>query len=928
MQENRWLPSGTVTFVMTDVEGSTSLWEQHADLAGAVIEQHDTVLEAAVDAAGGFLLKAKGEGDSTFSVFGDAADALAAGVAMHRGLAHQTWPRDLVPRIRTAVYTGEAERRDGDYHGVAANRGGRLRGTAHGGQLICSQATEEQAHDRLPKGISLRDLGLHRLRDIATAEHVYQVVHPDLPDEFPPLRSLGVRQNLPSPRTTLVGREADVLAVAQHLVAGRLVTLTGVGGCGKTRLAIAVACEQLERFPDGVFFVDLAPLAEGSEVPGAVAAAVGFTRMALGTGSGVPAHELLDFLASRSSLLVIDNCEHVVDAAAELVDELLERCPGVSVLATSREALDIDGEQTVAVSTLAVDHGDAPAGLPPAARLFCDRAVLAQADLVFSAQDERDVEELCRHLDGIPLAIELAAAQAAHLSPREILDRLDDRFPMLAAGRRRHPRQRTLHATLDWSHDLLSDDERTVLRRLAAFPGTFSHASAEAVCGSRGLDDSLRSLVHKSLLVMQHDDDHGRYRLLETVRAYAEEKLVEADEETFARDCHRDHFLTWAEAIPASHTLLDPQGVIRREHHNLMAALQWSETGDRADLIARLAGTMNRIWLGDIGTGRRWLALGVVAADDLEPEQRVRVLTVDAHIAVVAMQAAEGVEVRQAAAAAGDEPGLWSSFAVALLCLNTAIHAFQSKDPDLVAASHQLGEKAVELAPDDMARGLAWFWVGQARILTDDIDGALEALAEGSLEVIPGGDMSPVALALYAGLLHVVGRHREALAAATDVFERAKTYPATGLWAWTIYCSLPFALEQSQHGRHAEASSFMRELLEDGGALQTPGVMTSVVVVLGAMAWLRGDWRSAGLLLEVAGRAMIEGGIRTPLDIVLYSHYEAQVKVALPDEVIASNRTVAAEMTIADAIALGLGGGASPQHLVGPRGLEPPGAAS
>ena len=562
----------------------------------------------------------------------------------------ETWPRASAPpctpaRPRCATATTTAS---------LPNRGGRLRATAHGGQLICSQATEEQARHRLPDG----DLAA-RPRPAPPPRHRHRRARlpgrpPDLPDEFPPLRSLGVRQNLPSPRTTLVGREADVLAVSKHLVSGRLVTLTGVGGCGKTRLAIAVASEQLERFPDGVFFVDLAPLAEGSGVPGAVACAVGLTRMALGTGSGVPAHELLDFLASRSSLLVIDNCEHVVDAAAELVDELLERCPGVAswprVARRSTSTASRPWPSRPSPSTRTTSW----TGPSPAARLFCDRAALASADLVLSTDDQRDVEELCRHLDGIPLAIELAAAQAAHLSPREILDRLDDRFPLLAAGRRRHPRQRTLHATLDWSHDLLSDDERTVLRRLAVFPGAFSHASAEAVCGSSALDDSLRSLVHKSLLVMEHDDeDHGRYRLLETVRAYAEEKLVEADEEALARGRHRDHFLAWAEAIPASHTLLDPDGVIRREHHNLMAALQWSEAEDRADLVARLAGTMNRIWLGDIGAGRRWLAVGVAAADDLEPEQRVRVLTVAAHIAVVAMEAADGAEARQAAGRRG-----------------------------------------------------------------------------------------------------------------------------------------------------------------------------------------------------------------------------------------------------------------------------------
>ena len=472
MQANRSLPTGTVTFVMTDVEGSTSLWEQHADLAGAVIELHDTVVAAAVDAAGGFLLKSKGEGDSTFSVFDDAAAALAAGVAMHRGLARQSWPGDLAPRIRTAVYTGEAELRDGDYHGVAPNRGGRLRSTAHGGQLICSQATEEQARHRLPEAISLRDLGLHRLRDIAAAERVFQVLHQDLPDEFPPLRSLGVRQKLPSPRTTLRGSrgrcprgvQAPRDRASRHPHGGRRLRQDAPRDRRGVRTAGALRGWRVLRRP------------------GSARRRVGGTGRG-GRRGGAHADGARDRLrcpgprAARLPRLALGRCWSSTTASTSSTLR-----PSWSTTSWSAAPVSACWPRAARPSTSTASRpwpsrhspstsDDALAGPSPAARLFCDRAALASADLVLSADDERDVEELCRHLDGIPLAIELAAAQAAHLSPREILERLDDRFPLLAAGRRRHPRQRTLHATLDWSHDLLSDGERSVLRRLAVFPG-------------------------------------------------------------------------------------------------------------------------------------------------------------------------------------------------------------------------------------------------------------------------------------------------------------------------------------------------------------------------------------------------------------------------------------------------------------------------
>jgi len=902
------LPTGTVTFLMTDVEGSTRIWEGNPEIARAAIERHDALIDAAVGAGGGVLIKSKGEGDSTFSVFADASAAVAAAVEVQLTLQREPWPDGGAIRARAALYTGEAEVRDGDYHGIAPNRGGRLRATAHGGQIVCSQATQRLVASRCPPGISMRSLGLHRLRDLARAEPVFQVEHADLPDEFPPLRSLGVRHNLPAQRTTFVGRELDLVAVQQHLDGDRLVTLTGVGGCGKTRLAIEVAFERLEQFPDGVFVVDLAPVSDGTVVPGTVAAAVGFKRMALGSGSGRPASELIDFLSTREVLLVMDNCEHLVDACAHLVDELLERCPGVTVLATSREALELQGEQAYPVAPLGV-AGDASSADSPSSRLFRDRAVLARPDFELSSSTASDVAEICRRLDGIPLAIELAAAQISHLSPSQIVERLDDRFRLLAGGQRRAPRQQTLHAALDWSHDLLDTGEREVLRRLAVFPGSFSHAAAAAVCDQPAGSDVLRSLVRKSLVAVEDDGAERRFRLLETVRVYAEERLADAGEDSFARDRHRDHFLGWVEAIPPERTYLDPDGWIRRERHNLRAALTWSEAQGRLDLVGRLASTMNRMWIADIREGRRWLAAGMEAIDELEPEHRIRLLAVAAHVAVLAMRARDSDLARRAVEASDGRPGVWSSLAYSLLCLNTGVRGFGSRDPRVAEEVERLGGIAVELAPEPMSRGLAWFWLGQARVLVDDFDGAIDALAAGSTETIPGGDMSPVSLAMLAGMLHITGRHEDAFAAATEVVERAQTTPKSGLWAWALYCSLPLALELGQHGRHAEAVSFMRELLEESGTPRTPGVMASVVVVLAGLAVLRGDEETAGVLLAFSGRALIEEGIRTPVDLALHTHYTRRVRGTFDAMSVARNRELAAEMTMSSAIDYGLGTG-------------------
>ncbi len=905
MGGKRALPVGELTLLMTDVDGSTRLWEERPEIAGAVLERHEALIETSVLDHGGVLIRSKGEGDSTFSVFADASSAARAAVQLQRALRREPWPDGAAVRVRAALYTGDVQLREGDYYGASPNRCARLRAAAHPDQVVCSQSTADGL-DRLPAGIVRTDLGLHRLRDVARAERVYQLGHPDLCTDFPPLRTLAVRHNLPRERTRFVGRQPDVAAVRKRLETDRLVTLTGIGGCGKTRLAIAAATGLLEQFPDGVFFADLAPVSDPEVVAGAVAAAVGFARMSLGTGSGRPARELVDFLTTREVLLVLDNCEHLIDACAALVDEILERCPDVTVLATSREALRLHGEQVHPIDPLPVPGADVTE-TSDAVQLFCERAAAVRPDFVMNAASASDIAEICRRLDGIPLAIELAAAQVPHFSPRQIVDRLGDRLAPFTAGRREPARHRSLHGALDWSHALLGDEERAVFRRLAVFPGSFSPEAALAVCPERGALEPLLQLQRKSLIVGEDGGRDMRYRMLETVRAYAAEKLVEAGDDTVVRDRHRAHFLAWVESISPELTYLDPHGDVQREQHNLRAALTWSEEQGRWDLVGRLASTMNRVWIGHVREGRRWLTAAMPGLDDLRPEHRVRVLAVAAHVAVLAIEAGDGDLARRAVAADG-RPGFWSSLAHGLLCLNHGIRGFIGKDERDAAEVERLGRRAVELAPEPLSRGLAWFWLGQSRVLLDDLDGAVDALERGSVEAVPGGDMSVVSLALLAGVRHLRGEHEAALASATEVVDRAHSYRRSGLWAWELYTSLPYALELGHRGRHAEALDFVGDLLEDNAVPETPGVMTSVVTVLAALAVLRGDDDTAGLLLAHAGHAIVSTGVRTPVDIALYTHYLRRWG-EVDAETARRNRQRASEMSVSDAVARGLHGG-------------------
>jgi predicted ATPase/class 3 adenylate cyclase len=605
------LPTGTVTFLFTDVEGSTRLWEQHPEAMQTALARHNALITDGIQQHRGIVIKSRGEGDSVFAVFSRATDAIAAASLLQQTLQAEPWPSEALLRVRFALHTGEATVHDGDYFGAVVNRCARLRAAGHGGQVLLSQATLDEVQSALPQNLGFRDLGAHRLKDLQQPEHLFQLLHPNLPADFPPLRSLeAFAHNLPAQLTSFIGREQAMAEVKQLLATTRLLTLTGSGGCGKTRLALQVAADLLEEYPDGVWLIELAPLADPALVPQNLASALGLREE---PGRPLTA-TLMDYLRTKSPLVVLDNCEHLLPACAQLADSVLRTCPQLRILASSREGLGIVGEQTYRVPSLSLPSAKP---LPPlerlrdfeAVQLFADRARLSQATFAVTQANAPAVVHVCQRLDGIPLALELAAARVNVLSVEQISVRLDDRFRLLTGGSRTAlPRQQTLRALIDWSYDLLTDTEQALLRRLAVFAGGWTLEAAEGVCageiptegGSRieGWEvlNLLTSLVDKSLVVVEGSEP--RYRLLETVRQYARDRLLEAGEAAVVRRRHRDGFLALAEAER------DLSGVhhrasldrLEREHDNLRAALGWSVAQGEGDEGLRLANALGWFW--------------------------------------------------------------------------------------------------------------------------------------------------------------------------------------------------------------------------------------------------------------------------------------------------------------------------------------------
>jgi predicted ATPase/class 3 adenylate cyclase len=619
--------AGTLTFLFTDVEGSTPLWERHEATMRVATARHDALLDALITAHGGTRVRERGEGDSLFAVFTRPDEAVAAALAMARAVLAEPWPPETPIRVRMGLHTGSAQFRAGDYYGPVVNRCARIRGLGHGGQVLLSAATAALVRDALPAGAGLRSLGAHPLRGLSTFEEVYQLCHRDLPVAFPPLLSPGAPQhNLPLALTALIGREAEQGEVLALLSAARLVTLTGSGGVGKTRLALAVAAELVDQYPDGVWLVELAALAEDRLVPQTVLETLGTREEA---GRPLLA-TLTDHLHEKRVLLVLDNCEHLVAACAALAEAVVRRCPGVRVLATSREALAVAGEHRYRVPSLPVPdlaHRTPPERLAEAAAvaLFVARARERRADFALTAQNAQAIAAVCARLDGIPLAIELAAARVDSLGVEGIAARLDDRFRLLTGGPRSAlPRQRTLRAALDWSYELLCAAEQLLLDRLSVFAGGWTLAAAEAICAGDGIAewevlDLLGSLVNKSLVQAEEAAGELRYGLLETVRQYGHERRAASGELARVRDRHLAWSLALAEeAAPHLQGAADQVIWLERlgaEHDNVRAALRWARECGAAEEGLRLAGVLGYFWSlrGYLGEGRGWLE-GALAA--------------------------------------------------------------------------------------------------------------------------------------------------------------------------------------------------------------------------------------------------------------------------------------------------------------------------
>lgn len=550
------LSQETVTFLFTDIEGSTKLWERHEDAMRVALSRHDELLRSVLETHGGRIFKTVG--DAFCAAFAAAPNALSAALEAQCALQAETWPEPVVLRVRFSLHTGAAERRDNDYFGPPLNRVARLLAIGYGGQILLTQATYELTRDSLLEGVELRDLDFHRLKDLQRPERVYQLVHPDLPDNFGSLKSLDpLANNLPVQATSFIGREKEVREVRDLLRATRLLTLTGAGGAGKTRLALQVAADLLEGEGEGVWLVEFAPIADPALIPQVVAQVLGVREET----DRPLIQTLVDHLKTRKLLLLFDNCEHVIAAVADLAHTLLRACPGVQILASSREGLNIPGETAYRVPSLSLPDPLRVAPTPEslsqyeAVRLFIERAQAALASFTVTSANAPAVAQLCYRLDGIPLALELAAARVRALSVEQIAARLDDRFRLLTGGSRTLlPRHQTLRAAMDWSYDLLTPEEQTLLRHLSVFAGGWTLEAAEQSIGALPvlsdtfLMDDLSRLVEKSLVVFDEvSGSADRYRLLETVRQYGDERLEAEGDRVTARRTHRDWFLNFAE---------------------------------------------------------------------------------------------------------------------------------------------------------------------------------------------------------------------------------------------------------------------------------------------------------------------------------------------------------------------------------------------
>jgi predicted ATPase/class 3 adenylate cyclase len=624
------LPTGTVTLLFTDIEGSTQHWEEQRAAMGEALRKHDELIRSAIEANGGHVFKTVG--DAFYAVFARPSDAVAAAAAAQRSITAQDWSAVGKLAVRIALHSGNTEERGGDYFGPPVNRAARLLAVAHGGQVVISGATAQLLRGVMPEQSELRDLGEHRLKDLVEPEHVWQLTAPGLTETFPPLRSLeSLPNNLPQQVTPLIGRE-DVLAEVEPLVLEhRLVSLVGTGGIGKTRVALQVGADLLDGSGDGVWLVEVATLSDPASVVNTIASTFGLREQAERSMLDV----LLQYLRPRHLLLILDTCEHLIEEMARVADAISRAAPQVRLLATSREPLRIAAEHVYRLPSLAVPPESSPTAEEAlrygAVALFAERATASDAKFKLTDETAPIVAEICRRLDGIALAIELAAARVKVLAPRELAQKLDERFRVLTGGSRTAlPRQQTMRALIDWSYDLLSEQEQRLFRRVAIFAGGWTLEATEAVTTDETLDaldivDLMSSLVEKSLVIAEAEEGRTRYRLLESTRAFAAEKLEQSGE----RDTLARWYAHWAADLAdraGGATLTEPTSRVLAEYvpelENARSAIHWALSHDEVVLAARIAVGFYRLYryLGMWADLRSWLDAVLARLDvDAQP---------------------------------------------------------------------------------------------------------------------------------------------------------------------------------------------------------------------------------------------------------------------------------------------------------------------
>jgi predicted ATPase/class 3 adenylate cyclase len=815
------LPAGTVTFLLTDIEGSTRLWETVPDAMEVALEQHNRLVTDVIEGHGGVVVTSRGEGDSFFAVFPTAAAAVEAAGACQLWLGSEPWPSGAVLRVRMGLHTGEARvRGSGRADHAPINRCARVKAAAHGGQVLVTKTMRDLVDGRLGGGFGLKRLGEFRLRDLSQPELIYQLTHADLVADFPPLKTIHAG-NVPLQATSFVGRAGDLSAVGHALAQSRLVTLTGVGGVGKTRLSIEAARQAVGEYPDGCWFCDLAPARDGDTVLRIIAASVG---AAVRPGVSLEA-SIAEHCQARQMLVVLDNCEQVLDPVARIAGTLLRETSGVRILATSRQPLDVDGEQVFPIGALSVP---APAmtaeriAMSDAVRLFADRAAAVQRGFQLDAVSGQAAAEITRRLDGIPLAIELAAARVAVLPVPQIAALLDERFQLLTGGRRTSPeRHQTLRATIDWSYRLLSAEEQRAFDCLGVFPGSFDLDAVAAVMGAPAgawkVLDTLAALVSKSMVIP--DQIHGpeaRYRLLETLRQYGLDRLRQRGELDAVQRRHAQHFAAFAEQ--AGTALVGPDELAwrpraRAEQDNLRAAVQWaldSDSPDDGEYAVIIAASLAAYAAFEAAGGIASLVVRTVGrAQTSSQEQRTAILGAAAFDAFQNrgdVQLAE--QLARDALRDGVTPGNPGVRAYGALIMS---QTFTGRLPEAQATLREAAQSTELAGVSDYDRATMLQTSAASRALAGDIESARESADSGLALARTVGNPSELAVSLWtASLTRVHDDPDEALAFA----EQSIALTRAGASGSVLGHVLPIRAQlRAQNGDAAGAVRDLREAI-------------------------------------------------------------------------------------------------------------------